>query len=101
MSRSEGDAGSGRTAGARPAVPLVSAARAVCDTYLAVFLRHPPLIAVVVATLFVALVYGNLNNMALPLSRVANAWSKSNVARLGLAALLALALLRDTERASV
>ena len=66
MARSGGDAGSGRALGVRPAVPLVSAARAVCDTYLAVFQRHPPLMAVVVATLFVALVYGNLNNIAIP-----------------------------------
>lgn len=159
MSESGGDAGGGRAVTARPAVAQVSAARGVRDTHLAVFLRHPPLIAVVVATLLVALVCGNLNNiaipqllrerphvpghkvlvgqlvstapfvegyvgktlgmnvvqmwgtvlamaiiiavLALPLSRVANAWSKSNAARLGLAGLLALALLRDTERASV
>lgn len=36
------------------------------ETYLAVFSRHPPLMAVAVAALFVSLVYGNLNNIALP-----------------------------------
>jgi DHA1 family tetracycline resistance protein-like MFS transporter len=51
--------------GASPGSRGPRALAAFTETYVQVFARHPPLIAVAASTLFVALVFGNLNNIAI------------------------------------